>query len=432
MIRVRVILFLLTTFFVLGAGYLLILFARGHRFDTKTLTFRPEGLFVITSSPDGAKVLIDGKLESATNTQNNLPPGTYEIVLEKDGYIPWKKTITIKAEEVTKIDAQLFPAAPSLSALTFAGATNPVLSDDGTKIAYGVPASDKANSERVGIFILDLGDLPIGFSRDPRRITNADPTNLSWAWSPDSRQLLVKSTQGYFLLESGTFSTLSTLSILSASALSETLAEWQEEQDKKYQEKLKDIPKDLQNLLSQTKVMFSPDKKKILYTASQDFQIPEGLISPLPGSSTQKEERKAKKGNTYVYDLKEDRNFLVFSGNLPEVKSLLEEASAAANTKTSSTTQKSPTARAGASLITRHISPITSVRWFPTSNHIVLSEEGKITIIDYDGTNPQTIYAGPYIAPYAIPFPNTTRLLILTNLGAGDNAVGNLYAISLR
>lgn len=423
MIRVRVLLFLLTAFFVLGAGYLLILFARGHRFDTKTLTFRPEGLFVITSSPDGAKVLIDNKLESATNATISLPPDTYEIELKKEGYLSWKKTITIKKEEVTKIEVQLFPAAPSLSSLTFAGAQNPVLSDDGTKIAFGVLPSDKADMEKVGIWIMDLGDLPIGFSKDPRRVTNADPTNLSWAWSPDSRELLVKDLKGYYLLDSGTLTILLPI-YLSASSLSETLSNWQEDIDKKYQDKFKEIPEKLRSLLTPEKlqgkkVIFSPDKKKILYTASQDFQIPEELISSLPGSSTQKEERNIKKGNTYVYDSKEDRNFLVFSGNLPEVKNFLEEASAPAPKKPSLTPKNPAT-------------PKTSIRWFPTSNHLVLSEEGKITIIDYDGTNPQTVWGGPYTAPYAIPFPNTTRLLILTNLGAGDNAVGNLYAISLR
>jgi len=38
---------------------------------------------------------------------------------EKMGLLSWKKRLTIKKEEVTKVDTVLFPAAPSLSAITF-------------------------------------------------------------------------------------------------------------------------------------------------------------------------------------------------------------------------------------------------------------------------------------------------------------------------
>ena len=315
--------------------------------------------------------------------------------------------------------------------MTFAGAQNPVLSDDGTKVAFGVPLSDKASSDKVGIWVMDLGDLPIGFSKDPRRATNADPTGLSWAWSPDSRGLLVRgSNQSYYLLEVGSETPLTSLTPLTSPTLAKTLSGWAEESDKKYKDKFNEIPKKLQEILTSNRVRskrvaFSPDKKKFLFTASSDFEIPSDLTSPLPGSSTQKEERLVKKGNTYVYDLKEDKNFLVYSGSLPETKSFLEEASAAASTKSQAPSNKQ-------TLNTKYQILNTSVHWFPTSNHLILAEANKVTIVDYDGTNPQLVWNGPYEAPYAIPSPNTSRLLILTNLGAGEEVVGNLYALSLK
>ncbi|MEK7521623.1 MAG: PEGA domain-containing protein [Patescibacteria group bacterium] len=429
MTRVRGLLFLLTSLFVLGVGYAVIQIAKGYRFDTKTLTFRPSGLFVVTSSPDGAQVLVNGKLESATNATISLPPDRYEIELKKEGFLTWKKTITIKKEEVTKIDVSLFPAAPSLSALTFAGAVGPVLSEDGTKIAYGVPISEKADEEKVGIWVMELGDLPIGFSRDPRRVASVDPTDLSWAWSPDSRELLVRSSQGFSVLDVNSPTPPTALAPITSLALSETLKDWQEESDKKYMEKFEKLPKTLRDLLKNQKVEFSPDKNKVFYTAKAEFLIPEGLAISLPGSSTQNEERAVKSGNTYVYDLKEDKNFLVFSGELAGAKSLFEEASESA----AQGSQKTRSVRVSDNLkIGKSDSPNTLISWFPTSNHLILTESGKILIQDYDGTNPQTVYAGPYTAPFAIPLPNTSRLLILTNLGAGGEVVGNLYAVSLR
>lgn len=426
MTKVRILLFLLTTVFVIAVSYVVSLTARGYRFDSKTLNFRPRGLFVITSVPDGAQVIINGKLESATNATISLPPESYDIELKKDGYISWKKHIAIKKEEVTKLDVYLFPAAPSLSSLTFTGAANPVLSPDRTKIAYGVPTSDKADEEKVGIWIMEMSDLPIGFSREPRRITDLDPTGVEWQWSPDARQLLVSSPaqSNYYLLDIGSFTVKNALVPLVDGRLNTTLAKWQQDNDKKNQENRKNLPPRLADMLlpngtQGTTLYFSADGTKVLYTAVVDAAIPEGLIPPLPGSSTQVEARSIKKGSTYVYDLKEDKNFLVYSGALRVEKDLIKEASASATFKT---TKPIPVLKPAAS----------TLAWFPTSNHLVLAENNKITIMEYDGTNAQTVYAGPYVFPYAIPFPNTSRLLVLTNLGAGNKVVPNLYAVSLR
>jgi len=430
--RLRIFVFLITLAVVLSAGYFFSLIARGYRFDSKTFSLKPRGLFVITSSPNGAQVLINGKLESATNATISLPPDNYNIELKKEGFLTWKKSITIKKEEVTKIEVQLFPGAPSLSALTFTGAINPILASDKTKVAYGIPTSEKADTEKVGIWIMDLADLPIGFSRDPRQITDLDPTNLSWTWSPDSREILVVTPEKtYYLLETGSKNLKSQLLPLTEAKLAQTIEEWREEAGQEYTNSLKDLPDKLKEALKETKITLSPDKNKILYTAEFDLTLPDNIVSPLPGSSTQKEERTVKTGNTYIYDLKEDKNFLVYDKTITLPKDLLEEASSSAKTTPQSKTQTkkpTPAPREAAS----DVGQPTSISWFPTSTNIVIAEENKITIKEYDGTNSQTVYAGPYIAPHAIPFPNSSRLLILTNLGAGEKAVGNLYGVSLR
>jgi len=137
----------------------------------------------------------------------------------------------------------------------------------------------------------------------------------------------------------------------------------------------------------------------ILYTASSSASIPDGLVTPLPGASTQHQERDIQIGHTYVYDTKEDRNFLI--------------------TDQPVTIGNADNPQVGA------------VRWMSTSRQLLLAQTGQIVVMDYDGTNRQIIYSGSYIAPSVFPFSNTTKLLILTNLGAPTGAA-NLYTLTVK
>ena len=92
---------------------------------------------------------------------------------------------------------------------------------------------------------------------------------------------------------------------------------------------------------------------------------------------------------TYVYDIKEDRNFLISDYESQQIS------------------------------------------WFPTSAHLVQAQPNKVTIMDYDGTNRQVVYDGAYQAPFAFPSSNPNRLLIVTNLGS-DSSIPNLYSLSLK
>lgn len=381
--RLRILVLLTTIILVFGIGWAISLLARGYRFDTKNPGFRPSGLLVVTSEPGGAEILIDGELESATNATISLPPDTYDIEVKKETFLPWKKRLTIKKEEVSKVDVVLFPVAPSLSPLTFTGALRPVLSPDRTKIAYAVPD--------LGLWVMELGNLPIGFSRDPRQITNTGVGESSWKWSPDSREILLNTDRGIYLLDASTNTPQAQIVNIQGALLTTTLEDWEKQEDKKRESRLYRLPDAIQDVLDRKAsfVRFSPDENKVLYTASGSANLADNLIHQLPGSSTQEQKRNIEVDQTYVYDIKEDRNFWITPGS-------------------------------------------KGLAWFPTSNHIVLAEQDKITIMDYDGTNRQVVWSGPYVAPYAIPFPNTTRLLILTSLSTSNGNASNLYGLSLR
>jgi hypothetical protein len=52
-------------------------------------------------------------------------------------------------------------------------------------------------------------------------------------------------------------------------------------------------------------------------------------------------------------------------------------------------------------------------------------------MIEYDGSNNTTVYAGPFIGDYAIAWPDGSRLVILTDLN-NSTILPNLYTISLK
>ena len=403
MTKIRILLFLLTIIIVGIGGYIALLYARGYRVNPDSGKITPHGLFVIKSSPNAAQLFINNELKTATDATLSLTPGSYQVEIKKEGYKTWSKNIQIKQEEVTEINASLFKSAPSLSALTFSGSINPVASPDLSKIVYAVRPANRADyTQKAGLWVIETINLPIGFSREPKRIADGDLSEASWMWSPDGREVLVTTNTGAYLFNAGTFTSQSQR-INVATTKTTILSGWKEDEDKILQSKEKNLPEELKSIL-QTKaqsVLFSPDENMLLYTASGSATLPEDLIKHLPGSSTQTEDRKIETGKTYVYDIKEDKNFLV-------------------DTDSSNLVLGSQTDGAESK----------KIMWFPNSLNLVVSEKDKITIMDYDGTNPQVIFTGGFINPYVFTTVSADRLLILTDLGGNESA--NLYTLTIK
>jgi hypothetical protein len=62
---------------------------------------------------------------------------------------------------------------------------------------------------------------------------------------------------------------------------------------------------------------------------------------------------------------------------------------------------------------------------------MIFVHEKKIEIMDYDGTNRVTVYAGPFVDTYVYPWPDTSRLVIVTNLN-NTSVLPNFYTIGLK
>ncbi|HJY98132.1 MAG TPA: PEGA domain-containing protein [Patescibacteria group bacterium] len=402
MTKIRVFLFLLTLVFVGVFGVFVSYYARGYRPDFKalekgTFRFQPNGILVIQSEPTGASVYIDGELKTATNANMSIAPGTYDVEVKKEGYYRWYKRLTIEKEVVTQATVSLFKNVPSLSPVTFSGAVNPVSALDGTKIAFSVLPSKDVGNDKIGLWEMDTFTLPLGFSNEPKRITDGDITGSVYEFSPDGRQVLLTMSNGIFLLDSGSFTSQAEM-VNVASQKAAILSEWEKERNVKSQSQLRSLPQELADYLTRKSAdfVFSPDGNMILYTASVSANLSDNLTSSLPGASTQKQERNLTEKRSYVYDIKEDRNFLI---------------------------TESP-----ASLSNRQT---PALRWMPSGKHILFADGAQVVIMDYDGTNRQLVYSGSYIAPFAFPYSNSTKILILTNLGAA-NTTPNLYTLTVK
>ncbi len=391
--------------FLVGGTSIVVLYARGYHFGFERGTPRlaGTGLMVVTSIPDGAQVSINDHLTTATDNTINLAPGEYKVKIFKDGYFPWEKKLTVQEEVVAKADALLFPTTPKLEGITATGVHNPVLDPSLTKIAYTV-SSQSANVKN-GVYVLDMNSRPIlTLTSAASQIANENVdqfSNASLRWSPDGLQLLATiptinvTNPTQYLLEANT---LNQTPQDITPTLETTLTTWAAEQQQKDLARIQTLRPTLRKVMNEhfKVIAWSPDETRVLYQASDSASMPIIIKPRLIGSDTTPEQRDIKQGFVYVYDIKEDKNF-----QIDIAPNVLEE--------------------------TKHM----PVMWYPDSRHLLYVHDKKIDIIDYDGLNQITVYAGPFEDHYIFPWPNGSKIVVLTNLG-NPAIPPNLYTISLK
>ncbi len=384
-------------FMLIGTG-IVILYGQGYRFgfDNGKIGLSGTGMLVATSNPDGAQVFINGHLTTATNNTINLFPGDYTVKIVKEGYFPWEKMITVQKEVVSKAEALLLPQAPKLESLTTNGVATPTIDPSGSRLAF-VVASQSARKN--GIYILDMTNRPV-ITLSSSSLQIADDTvdffsRAHLSWSPDGKQILASisgtpENTTYYLLEANGLN--NNPQDITATLLS-VQAQWEKDQKDLDAARLSTFKPELRKFINSnfTILWWAPDETRILYTASKSATIPIIIKPRLIGSNSTSEEREIKEGNIYVYDVKEDKNY--------SLKIKPEEH--------------------------------TWVSWFSDSRHIIYVHDKKIDLLEYDGTNKTTIYAGPFMPEYVFPWQNTTKVVILTNLGNEDSPA-NLYTIGLK
>lgn len=401
----KIVIYLLTIILLITATILVVLFAKGYNFNLGNgkIEITGTGLLAATSQPDSAGIYINNHLTSATNNTVSLTPGEYEVKITKAGYSTWIKNIKIEKEVVTSIYALLIPTAPKLDNITQTGVGNPVLDPTRTKVAYTVSSSE--DPRKNGVYILDMGLRPI-LTLQSSSSQIADDTidefsKASLVWSSDGKEIMAtikngESTTVYLLKTSFNENPKDVTATLNSVNLA-----WKEQKNNQDKSQLLGLKTQLQNMIKEnfSILSWSEDETKILYTASRSASLPLIIDPQLIGTNSTPEEREIKEGLVYVYDLREDKNFKILD-SMPETTS-------------------------------QDFVNSFPLNWFADSKHLIYVSENKINLIDYDGQNKITIYAGPFVSDYVFSWPDSSKILILTNLG-NLNSLPNLYTIGLK
>ncbi|MBI2098342.1 MAG: PEGA domain-containing protein [Candidatus Wildermuthbacteria bacterium] len=122
--RARTSLFILLGILFLLTTPLLILYSQGYRLDWREQWFSQVGAFYFSVTPTRAEVFVNGQLTGrtarilGTTLTENFPPDTYLIRIQKEGYHPWEKLLSVSAKQVTEAKhITLMPVDPAFTVL---------------------------------------------------------------------------------------------------------------------------------------------------------------------------------------------------------------------------------------------------------------------------------------------------------------------------
>lgn len=431
-------------FFALFALVLVVIisYSRGYRIKIGQNELTSNGLVAATSNPKSAKIFIDGVLKGVTDTTVYLQPGTYSFAIVKDGYFPWKKTISVKGEIVHSIDATLYPINSSLNPLTNIGVIKAIKFGAGEHKALvfseahsssddslvGFTEQSPSQEKKDGLFVFDPNVRAVTIFSSLTSIAEystfpveINPENVYVVFSPNYEQLILfnldaeektsvheleqksefepnivypENYTSAFLLSVNSYNS-SPLDITdSAPALIDA---WSGQRKKNLDSLVSSYKKELGDFLASSSIILdvSQDKNRIMYQATSEAKLTQILKKPLIGANQTQEVRDIQIDNIYVYDVKEDRNYLVFAKDR---------------------------------LINDEIGNIS---FHPNSKNIVYRLANNLAIADYDAINEQKIYSGPFAKDF-LEISNDGRLIILTTLNPTQNSSGDLYAIGIR
>jgi len=404
------VLIIVTTIFV-------IMYGKGYRIFVQhgTPTLSNTGILNVSSDPTGAQVFIDGHLTTATNNSINLTPGHYSITIVKDGYLAWKKDFDIKREVVSNADATLYPQAPSLQSISTFGIQSAIMDPTDTKLAFSI-ASSSARENGIYVYDMTSRNFPIlAGQSSTTQIVDDTTDNFSQAkiaWSPDGTQVLARVNEQdgsptYYLLNASQYN--QTPQDITA-IYQNTLELWQQQRADKAAAQIKSLKAPLQTFAEQNFriLSWSPDDNKILYQASESATMPLFIKPRLIGNNSLYEQRNLEKGGIYVYNIAEDYNTRI----LEPINKVC--------------TISDPTCNCDE--FTSCPVPLT---WFPDSSHLLYVKDKTINVVEDDGSNLTTLYAGPFVDHYVFPWPDGSKIVILTNLNS-PNLPPTLYSIGIR
>lgn len=131
-----------------------IFFVLGFRFDADKGQIIQYSFLQFSSSPSGAAVTVDGKIIAAkTPDKTSVPAGQHEVIMWRDGYEKWQKSVDLKAGTITWLNyALLVPKQLTVEPVSnFLSLYSSLASPEGK----GVLVQEKAETPTFSLF--DLG-----------------------------------------------------------------------------------------------------------------------------------------------------------------------------------------------------------------------------------------------------------------------------------
>lgn len=382
-----------------------IFLAKGYRYQSDTQTFSGTGIISVSSLPDQASVYLDGHLTTATDDNiTSLPPKTYKVRIVKEGYIPWEKDIEVKKGLVSEIKATLYRSIPTIYPITYSGVDYALLSPDNIKLMYIIPnglEGGLAAERKSGIWVWVMSTQNgIGFAggdqqRQIVQSSGVDYSQAKYRWSPDSSQIFVDLPDRKLLLDTNRLNDVPRDITATYEA---TLKSWDQTEAQTRLTKLAQIEDiNLRKTASESaSLKWSSDETKVLYTDNL--------------------------GNFKLNDLSLKKNFELPKATsyefLPDSKHLVmverDETKASEGSKES---------KVGAS-------PKPS----PSGNLTIKEQfaQSRISIIEIDGTNKAEIYYGSVEPNVVVPWPDNSRLVVISSLPTQTASQPNLYGINLK
>ncbi|MBI2620982.1 PEGA domain-containing protein [candidate division WWE3 bacterium] len=381
--KARTIFAIITSLVLFGATTGIYLYTAGYRLDRERskIDLTQTGMIGAKSIPEGAKVYIDGQLVDATNsTIPGISPGSHTLMIMKNGFVTWSKSIEVFPELVTDITAILVSQSPRLEPLTNTGARFLAISPSLSRLAFFTK-----DGVSPGVWVIPLTNTGLSLFRSNAYAVLEDKANLFYSdgvtieWSPDERRLLVLGAAGdYYMvdLDSKTAEATSSPELLRTT--------WEAELKKKRSDFIvkADLSEELKEIATDTETIWAPDDKKFLYTRQVDGSIEYRVYNmekPLP--------------------IGERVETTVF--------------------------------------VTKAFDPQPKVSWYADSFHLVLfenySEEahrGTISLIRIDGTNKTEVYNNSLYSDLVYSAPGGDKLIILTTLKSGGQT--DLYTVGIR
>jgi hypothetical protein len=429
----------------IGILILVIGYARGYRFDLDQGKVKSTGILSVNSTPKAAKVYVNGKLEGASDINLTLPHGNYKVEVKKDGYTDWSKDVSLKGEIVISLDAKLFSKNTSLTPLTTLGVVKAVPVGPNGKILLFTQTGDP---EKDGLYMFQASKNAISLFPPLNPILlkaliplEVDLQKATIDFSPDYKEAILT----FQLADEQEVSYLLDLSIENTGSFDITtskkivLAKWDEEKNKEIYKIIESLPKKMVPLATESfeVISLSPDEKRLMYRAKNDATLPIIINPPLIGANQTPESRSIEKGSIYIYDKKEDKNFKVPR----EIEILEPDPADVISLEIDQTLGIEPTLSDATDSAIAQIPLVwnrsvvdqvsAQIQWYPTSDYIAIKQKNQIILMQYDGTNKEIVYAGPFSTDFFIISPDW-NLLVLINLNPEVNTYGDLYSVGLR